>query len=347
MWCPKCRNEYRDGIFECKSCGVKLVENEPVDMLELCTYTDSELPERVKEFLIDSDIKPIEIEENEDETFSLYVPKTMEKKSIKVFNAFMEMYEEELLERQASQEKYSQEKKSQEKYSQEKKSQENNSAEYNKESDSSQPDEDEDDYDYDENASYDWDAEDKKELEDIINEADFEEKATHFSSDENDDPSSVVYSSSTKYVTEEEKYNDYKFSGITFIIFGIIGGTYLTLTKLEIIPINYNNIVFGFICAIFAAFIIYGIRSLLKAAEVKVLIPEEQERTRVINEWLKLNVTSDIIDSWANEDVTEAENDLLVMAHIREALVREYPDYDPGYLDMLAEKYYEEFQEEE
>ncbi len=37
MWCPKCRNEYRDGSFECKSCLVKLGENEPDDMLELCT----------------------------------------------------------------------------------------------------------------------------------------------------------------------------------------------------------------------------------------------------------------------------------------------------------------------
>lgn len=32
MWCPKCKTEYRDGIFECAECGTPLVQSLPVEI---------------------------------------------------------------------------------------------------------------------------------------------------------------------------------------------------------------------------------------------------------------------------------------------------------------------------
>ena len=32
MWCPKCRNEYIDGVSTCVDCGCELVEELPVEI---------------------------------------------------------------------------------------------------------------------------------------------------------------------------------------------------------------------------------------------------------------------------------------------------------------------------
>ena len=41
-------------------------------------------------------------------------------------------------------------------------------------------------------------------------------------------------------------------------------------------------------------------------------------------------------------EVSEEENDLVVMAHIRASLVSQYPKEDVSYLEMLSEEYFEE-----
>ena len=38
--------------------------------------------------------------------------------------------------------------------------------------------------------------------------------------------------------------------------------------------------------------------------------------------------------------MSQAENDLVVMAHIRSNLVKQYPEEDPAYLDMISEQYF-------
>ncbi len=335
MWCPKCKNEYREGITFCKNCNVDLVEDEPVDMIELCSYTDREIAEKVKEFFEESeDIDIVDFQENDDETFSIFVPKKSERKAIQMINAFMDLLEEEEENRRAEALKAAKKKKKKAA----KKAAEDSSDETSEGSDDADVS-DEDDEEVEE--SYDWDSEDDEEIQDIIGDEDFEKNANSFESDEDYDVESVIISSS-KYEKKEDKYRDYKFSGFTFIIFGILGGVYLTLTKLEIIPIQYNIVVFCFICAVFAGFIIIGIRSLIKSGEFKVQVPEEQERIRVVTDWCEENLTDSIIEEWSNPDIDEAENDLLIMRHIREALLREFPDDEPGLLEMIAEDFYEE-----
>ncbi|MCR5623637.1 MAG: hypothetical protein K6G11_00155 [Lachnospiraceae bacterium] len=325
MWCPKCKSEYREGITECKSCGVALVENEPIEMLELCAFNEKEITERVYENLKDSELDDVRMEDNEDGTFSIYVPKTQQRKATKLFEAIMEAITDEEYEKRKNQAAGKSKKKS------------SNKSEEDQYDDADEDDEDEDE----EQASYDWDAEDKKDIDSILEDESFEEEAGRFVTDEDDDPSAIVYEASTKYDTMEDKYKDYKFSGITFIIFGILGGVYLTLSKMQIIPIQYNIVVFCFICALFVGFLGVGIKSIISSSKYKELIPEEQEQMRVVNAWLKENVTEEVIGEWTNKDVDEAENDLFIMSHIRAALAREFEDYNRGLLDMLAEEFYE------
>ena len=158
-----------------------------------------------------------------------------------------------------------------------------------------------------------------------------------------EDSSDLLYTAGGKeYVKKADKYSDMKFSGITFIIFGILGGVYLLLTKLKVIPISYNNYVFCVIAALFLGFIISGVVSFVKAGKIKALIPQEEEKIKEIQGWLKDNITKELLDGWTDSSVSPSENDLLLIAHIQILLRKQFPGEDSSFLEMLADEYYEE-----
>jgi hypothetical protein len=92
----------------------------------------------------------------------------------------------------------------------------------------------------------------------------------------------------------------------------------------------------------FSLFLIGGIVSVVKAGKVKWEIPLEEKKTKDIKEWLEANLTDEILEKWTDEKVSQAENDLLLMAHIRSSLIKQYPDEDIAYLEMLSEEYFTE-----
>jgi len=171
----------------------------------------------------------------------------------------------------------------------------------------------------------------------------------HLFSEEIEETEELLYTAGKKeYVRMKDKYRDIKFSGITFIIFGLLGAVYLLLTKLEIIPISYNIFVFCVLSVLFAAFIIWGIVSCFKSLKYKRLIPEEEEKTLEINQWLTEHLTKEMIGKWSDSNASAGENDLLIAAHIRTLLTKEFPSEPVGFLELIADEYYEEhFFEEE
>ena len=160
--------------------------------------------------------------------------------------------------------------------------------------------------------------------------------------DEDDTARDILYESAKEYVKKEDAYKDMLFSGLTFIIFGIIGEAYLLLCKLDVIPINYNIVVLSGLAIMFLLFLIGGVVSVVKSARIKTEIPVEQEKTRRIKEWMAENLTQEIVQKWENPEVSQAENDLVIMAHIRSDLMKQYPEEDAAYLEMIAEEYFTE-----
>lgn len=146
----------------------------------------------------------------------------------------------------------------------------------------------------------------------------------------------------TEYVKKADKYNDLKFSGITFILFGFLGGVYLILTKLEVIPITYNLFVFCVIAALFAGFVISGIFSFVKAGKIKEFIAEEEEKIAEIKTWLKENITKELLESWTDSSISPSENDLVLIAHIQVLLKEQFAEEEKPFLDMIADEYYDE-----
>ena len=195
----------------------------------------------------------------------------------------------------------------------------------------------------DEAEEYDWDAE-----EDSVdpNYNPFAEDQGDIdlgdAEDEDDTARDILYESAKEYVKKEDAYKDMLFSGLTFIIFGIIGEAYLLLCKLDIIPINYNIVVLSGLAIMFLLFLIGGVVSVVKSARIKTEIPVVQEKTRRIKEWMAENLTQEIVQKWENPEVSQAENDLVIMAHIRSDLMKQYPEEDAAYLEMIAEEYFTE-----
>jgi hypothetical protein len=105
MYCPKCKCEYVEGIYECVDCHVKLVyelPGEPEETYEEMTYiedNDAEMSyvgmyhdlgsaEIVKDFLADNGIEAIPIVYRFDQVTRLYVPKEDAQKAEELLKEF-------------------------------------------------------------------------------------------------------------------------------------------------------------------------------------------------------------------------------------------------------------------
>lgn len=145
-----------------------------------------------------------------------------------------------------------------------------------------------------------------------------------------------------EYVKKADRYRDLKTSGMTFLVFGIIGEVYMALTKLEIIPVQYAMLVFCALAALFLGFAVYGVAALVKSSAIKKEIPKEEARTREIMQWMEENITEETAVEWEDEELSVTENDLALPVKIKEALQQNFPEETVSYLEMLAEEYYEE-----
>lgn len=152
----------------------------------------------------------------------------------------------------------------------------------------------------------------------------------------------ILNSASKTYIKKADEYKDVKTSGITFIIFGLIGILYLVLCRLEVIPLTYNEIVLILLLCMFMSFVVYGFSSVIRSKKIKGQIAEEETLTSKIKLWLGENITDGIINNWKDGSVTEEENELIIISKINEELKANYPEIDKSYLEMVADEYFNE-----
>jgi len=89
--CPKCRNEYRDGIAVCADCGCQLVtEKEIVNRVPLIFGSEAELT-RLKEYLEYNGLKDMEIVYDEKEAVhELLIDEKHRQKAVKLGSVYMQ-----------------------------------------------------------------------------------------------------------------------------------------------------------------------------------------------------------------------------------------------------------------
>lgn len=89
-WCPKCKNEYRDGIKVCSECGLELVNEIEVGRRPVM-FGEQDYLQEIREFLEYNNLNSIEITyDNCDGVYELYVLNDDYEKASKLVKVFAE-----------------------------------------------------------------------------------------------------------------------------------------------------------------------------------------------------------------------------------------------------------------
>ena len=104
-WCPKCKNEYREGITVCPDCGETLVSEEELTDFTSVLFGEQDEMEKLKDFLTYNGIQKTKITFDETEqVYELFVDAREEKQAKTIARVFLEQQEKERKENAAEEE---------------------------------------------------------------------------------------------------------------------------------------------------------------------------------------------------------------------------------------------------
>ncbi len=105
-WCPKCKNEYQEGITVCPDCGETLVSEEELTDWTSVLFGEQDEMEKLKDFLTYNGVEKSKIVYDETEqVYELFVDAKDEKQAKTIARVFLEQQEKERKENAAEEEK--------------------------------------------------------------------------------------------------------------------------------------------------------------------------------------------------------------------------------------------------
>ncbi len=280
-WCPKCRNEYVEGVTVCADCQVPLVDELPEetpfdDKVLLGTLDSAEEALKVAKFLNFKGINSAFAVADQNETeFPVYVD---EAEKVDARMALSQLLKEQTEDQPLAA----------------------------------------------------FVPEITNELQELN-----EEEAEQMFSDLRTEQSSV-------YVKKKDKYDDLLFSGLSFIIFSVIGGVVLLLNQIGVFSFFnlYSTVVMG---VVFVIFLGIGITSLVRARRTKALVTQEHELSDEVITWIEENITNDLINSYFDPEDSEENNYFTVHSRLCEIVSENFPFFPKEYIDELMDERYNVF----
>ena len=91
-WCPKCKNEYREGITVCPDCGETLVSEEELTDWTSVLFGEQDEMEKLKDFLTYNGIRKSKLSFDEaEQVYELFVDAKEEKQAKTIARVFLEL----------------------------------------------------------------------------------------------------------------------------------------------------------------------------------------------------------------------------------------------------------------
>ena len=329
-WCPKCKNEYVDGITTCTDCNVELVDSLD-DIVEykqifINGFDDFDnLIDYLHELGIESAHKEFSEEENCEVIAVLPKDYTDAKIHITVY------VQNELP------------------YYTDEESEYEESGEYEESDISDESNGDNDSADgYKENLNEEDDMTSSESDDDGL--ADSEPGNDLDAVREHEkDHNFMVSDKSTSYVHLADKYEDVKSSAYTLLVVGTLGLVALIfeIAGMYTIPFNTNTkwlfyFVFG---GILTACVIGGIISMMRATTLKIEAEKEDQMIKDILTWFSENVTPEEIDKNIDLDVQEELLYFNRADYIKETIMHQFENADEPLVESLIEKIYSSYYE--
>ena len=145
---------------------------------------------------------------------------------------------------------------------------------------------------------------------------------------------------STLYVDAKSRYEEYKSTGIMFLVFAALFLVFGILNLVGVIAITASTVSLVLIFAMAVAFTYVGITSLKKVSSLKEEASTEEQTTDIIMKYLKENFSKEQLLADINEEITGEMLYFQLMETMKEAASEQFPDADENYLDALLEDYY-------
>ncbi len=147
---------------------------------------------------------------------------------------------------------------------------------------------------------------------------------------------------STVYVNKKDKYTDLKFSGYSFIVFGIVGYLFVGINLAGIFRL-FNNFSMCVLGVVFTAFLVFGVMSLRKASNIKGLVSEEENVVEKVQEYIEEHFTDEYFASLEDDTLSEEEGFFHVTEILKAEIAEQFPLFGKGYIDQLADDCYGEY----
>ncbi len=306
-WCPKCKTEYREGIVICADCKVELVEEYKEVLLQNAT-----------ELLVKVDA--------EHQMFTKKLHDFLEYSGIS--SVVLEDKEDEMLCVYVAPENFNKAKKIFKAfYSVETESVMQKTAE----TAFLKGEEYEDYFGDDEEDDIESGASDS-----------FSAQGTTMYKTANKD--SDVSAEEKHYVSAASRYDDYRSSGYTFTILGVLGIGFAILNFMDVITLFGSTFSSFVLFVMFSVFLGLGIFSFVKAEKLKGDAEQENALIAEAKAWIAENITPDMIIALDNTDEDDEikSAELLYLDRLDELVAMVLARF-PGLHDTLAEQLIEEF----
>ncbi len=313
MWCPKCKNEYRDGITVCADCKIPLVEvlDESEENAELLhAFADEAEAKKLISYLKYSDISSHDAWLEEEGLFAVFVDKKDYKRARKAFAAFF------TVETAANYEKLF-----------------DQTVEHGAAGTTDAKTEEPSAKETKDDAPPDVMSYDSADLED--GESAGEEEMME------EIRSAVSFAKQGSYVSKAEKSADYRSSAITFTLFGVVGIVVMGMHWAGVFH-YFSTLSAVIVSVLFVGFFIVGIDSFYRAKKAKAESVEEERFIKELKDWLEKNLTYEMLSAADSADQTKEENFLNEMNEMKQIIEKQFGELDPAFLEQFTEEYYNE-----